>query len=187
MRNHILRGPAAALLLTAFAAGCIYSVDAVVPPTAAAFDQQLLGAWAGADGERALITTGDAPGEYAIAYTQKDTTSHYAARLGRLGTRLVLDVWPAPRDPVVRAYGDMLLPAHLVFVVNLSRDSLTTALLEGEPLKAQIDSGRLKLTALASRDRLVLTSPTAELRTALSAYLASDRSIDEPTTWRRVR
>src|SRR5512143_942237 len=95
--------PAASLLCCLLTTGCVLSIDAVVPASDATFDPRLLGEWQGeSDGERAVIAR-DSGGAYAIEYTdEKGKRGSFRARLGRLGPRLVLDIWPAHDDATVQ-------------------------------------------------------------------------------------
>src|SRR6185295_20095583 len=88
-----------ACLLSMVLCGCVVSVQPVVSAAASTFDTRLLGTWGEADGkDRVVITRGDS-NAYDIEYTDSDgKVGTFEARLGKLGTRTVLDMQPAPRE-----------------------------------------------------------------------------------------
>ncbi|MDP9278161.1 MAG: hypothetical protein M3P00_01940, partial [Gemmatimonadota bacterium] len=89
---------AAILACSVFSTGCVLSTDAVVSGDAI-FDPRLLGTWQQISSpEGAVVLRSGAKG-YAIEYTDRGgKTVRLEGRLGRLGKRLVLDVWPTPRE-----------------------------------------------------------------------------------------
>src|SRR5262245_32459731 len=108
--------------------------------------------------------------------------------LGRLGPRVVLDVWPAPReDEIPGPYQDLLIPGHYLLAIDVSADSIRTQGLNTDTLRASMTAGRLRLAYRGSEKNLVLLDTTAALRAKLSPYLARKGVLDEPTVWRRGR
>ncbi len=166
-------------------AGCVLSVDAVVPASDATFDPRLLGEWQSEGSERAALTR-DGDG-YAVTYADdKGKTGRFQARLGRLGTRAVLDVWPAQEDgdnpgPVAGT----LIPGHLLLAVDLARDSVVAQALHPDSTEAALRAGRLRLAFSKAEDDVVLRGTTAELRSALASWTARPSAWAEPGTWRR--
>ena len=168
---------------------CAVSVDAVVSDANATFDQRLIGNWIDVSdtGARAAVTR-ESPTSYRIMFTDDGKTGKFEARLGRLGTRMVLDVWPEPADSeIAEPYRGALIPGHLLFVVEIGADQITAATLDTDSLRAAIKAGRLKLDTLLANRQLILTGPTNALRAALPAHLARPGAVEKPATFRRVR
>jgi hypothetical protein len=174
-----------AICLTA----CAVSVDAVVSDTNATFDQRLIGNWVDADDPDARATvTRESPTSYRIMFTDDGKTGKFEARLGRLGARMVLDVWPEPADSeIAEPYRGALIPGHLLFVVEIGADRITAATLDTDSLRAAIKAGRLKLDTLRANRQMILTGPTDALRAALPAHLARPGAVEKPAVFRRVR
>jgi hypothetical protein len=181
MRN--LRLLVGGLVLT----GCVVSVDAVVPASAARYDARLVGRWAEVDGKDRADVTRDSNG-YAITYTDGDgKVGHYEAHLGFLGKQLVLDVAPASRksDTEIQE-GAMLIRGHALFVMTIASDSLRLALLQPDSLRAALERGTVRLTYRTDHDQLILMDATMALRSALTAYLLRPGMLDDPSTFRRI-
>jgi hypothetical protein len=175
---------AASIILTA----CAISVDAVVRDENATFDQRLVGNWVDASDTGASASVSrESPTSYRIMFTDDGKTGRFEARLGRLGNRMVLDVWPEPADSEIgEPYRGALIPGHLVFVVEIGADQVTASALSADSLRAAIKSGRVKLDTLGDR-QMILTGPTTALRAALAAHIARPGVLDDPATFRRVR
>lgn len=177
-----------AVILIAFvASGCVLSVDPVVSESAATFDPRLLGAWqevAGSD--RAVVSRGDG-NSYRIAFTSEGKTGRFQARLGRLGSRLVLDVQPAPVESELEPYSAALIAGHVLLALDLDSSAARTALLERDTLRAALAAHRLSLAHTDAKDRLVLRGTTNELRAGLTMYLGRSGALAKSEAWRRVR
>ena len=178
----------AAVALAAVAGGCVISVEAIVPEANAEFDARLLGTWQGVSDTSDRATVSRRSGSrYAVEYTDGDETGKFEARLGRLGSRMVLDVWPTPSDSdVAEPYRGLLIPGHTLMVVEIAPDSLVTRLIEADSLRAVLRRGQLRLDTLRHSRQLVLTSPTNVLRSGLGTYIGRPGALDKPGIWRRV-
>ncbi len=170
-------------------AGCVVSVEPVVPSSAATFDVRLLGRWTEVDGkDRAVVSRGDSNG-YAIEYTDGEgKVGRFEARLGRLGPRLVLDVRPAAREsePALTEAA-MLIRGHVLFVIDIAADSVRIAMLKPEALRSALMNKSVQMAHVDDRDRLVLTGTSEELRRVLAGYMERSGALDEPGTWRKER
>ena len=122
--------PAASLLCCLLVTGCVLSIDAVVPASDATFDPRLLGEWQGESGREHAVIARDSGGAYAIAYTDdKGKRGNFTARLGRLGPKLVLDVWPAPDDATVQGpVADALVTLDSPILQGLAPPQINTDL-----------------------------------------------------------
>ena len=178
------------LLILAFVAsgsGCVVSTETVVPEADATFDERLLGAWAEVKGSDTAVVARGAGTAYTISYTTEDGTGRFAARLGRLGDRVVLDAWPTPKErELPGAYTATLVAAHVVVAVDVSGDSLRIALLEADSLRKALEAGSTRLPWTIERNRVVLRGTTAELRAALGPWVARPGAFDKGSTFRRI-
>ena len=175
------------LALAAGASGCVVSTEAVVAEGDATFDERLLGAWAEVGGKDTAVLSRGAGSEYSIAYTTEDGTGRFGARLGRLGDRVVLDAWPAPKErELPGSYAATLVAAHVVVAVDVAGDSLRVALLEADSLRKALEAGRIRLPWTIERNRLVLRGTTAELRAVLGPWVARPEVFDKAGTFRRI-
>ena len=179
-----------ALAVAAVAGACVISVEAVVPEASSNFDPRLIGTWQG-DGsdstDRARVSRGRG-NLYEIEYSDKGNTGKFEARLGRLGTRWVLDVWPMPADSdVAEPYRGLMIPGHTLLAIDVGATTITTAMLDPDSLRNAIKRGRSRLDTLRYGRQMVLTSSTNGLRAALGTYLARAGVLEKPGIWKRVR
>ena len=183
--------PVLRLLATAAAvaslSACVVSTEAVVAEADATFDERLVGAWAEVGGDDSATVVRGTGNGYAISYTTEDGTGRYAARLGRLGDRVVLDAWPTPKDRELPGpYVATMVPAHVVVAMDVNGDEMHIALLEADSLRKALEAGRLQLPWSIERQRLVLRGTTAELRAALAPWVARPGAWDNRSTFRRI-
>ena len=175
-------------LVTALAAsGCVVSTEAVVAEADATFDERLLGAWAEVRGKDTAVVSRGPGTSYSISYTTDDGTGRFAARLGRLGDRVVLDAWPTPKDRELPGpYVTTLVAAHVVVVMDVGADSLRIALPKADSLRKALEAGRVRLPWTVERNRLVLRGTTAELRAVLAPWIARPGVLDTGSIYRRI-
>jgi len=168
-------------------AGCVVSVDPVVPESEATFDPRLLGNWVEVSGSDRVAISRAAGRDYAIEYSNSDgEVSRFGARLGPLGESMVLDVWPAPRETdLAESYRGLLLEGHGLFTLDIGADEIRWAVFEPDSMLAALHTGELGLAHLGSRDRLILQGTTEQLRSVLGPYLARSGALGKPSVWRR--
>jgi len=175
------------VLLAVALTGCVVlSTDAIVPAASPTLDPRLLGAWQEVNGtDHAVITRGDS-GAYAIEYSSDCKAGRFAARLGALSDRTVLDMWPTPGDKEIPdPYPSFMIPGHLMLVVDLKGDELRVAVLEPDTLGHALQSGALKTPFVRGKDQLILNGTTAQMRATLAPYLARKGVLTDPTLFRR--
>ncbi|UCC49654.1 MAG: hypothetical protein JSV41_05710, partial [Gemmatimonadota bacterium] len=173
-----------AITLTA----CVLSIDPIVLETDATLDQRLLGTWEEvSDSDRAVISRAS-ESTYAIEYTSDGKVMRLEARLGSLGGRSVLDVWPTPRDgDLPELYAGLMVAGHLLLVIDIGSEEIRVAALEPDSLLAGLRTEQPQLAYRRSEDQLVLYGTTEELRAALGPYLTKPGALGEPGVWRRSR
>ena len=176
-----------ALILLAALAGCVVAIEPYVAPAEALFDERLLGTWAEVGDKDTAVVTRDTGNVYAIRYRSASGTGRFEARLGRLGSRMVLDVKPAPgRGEVSSEYDGLLIAAHIAVLIDIGTDEATIALLDADSIAPLLRDGSLR-AHVRSREQVILTGTTAELRTALASHVARAGATDAGTKFRRVR
>jgi hypothetical protein len=177
------------LALSLILGGCVLSVEAVIPESDAIFDSRLLGSWEEEDGSDRIRITRDGE-EYAIEHSTKEfdgerITRTYGGRLGRLGEWTVLDVWPTREEE--RNSHPMLLPGHLLVVVEFGSEGMTTAILEPDRMTEALEKGELSLDfTRKEEDPPILRGSSEELRSALGSYIAKPGALAAPSVWRRA-
>ena len=166
---------------------CVVSVNPVVAPPDATFDERLLGTWQEVGGtDRAVVSRG-AAGSYALAYTIKAETLRLEGRLGRLGDRTVLDVWPVPREhDLATEYAGLFVPAHLAVIVALDERELAISLFQPDSLHASLLASRVRPAPALVERRLVLDGSTSEVRAILAESLVRRGALEKAATYRRV-
>lgn len=187
MHPRTVRAVVVLLALTLVPAACVLSTEAVVSERDAVFDPRLIGTWESpADSDRVVATRG-AANSYVFTFTdKKDGAARYAGRLGRLGNRTVLDLWP--EEPSLDApTGEMFVAHHLILDLEITDDEVRSAMLDVDSLRAAIRSGRIARAHEVSNNRLVLSGTTDELRAELGAHVMRPGAFTAQTVWKRVR
>ena len=179
---------AAVLASAILSTGCVLSTDAVVSDRDATFDPRLLGTWQQISSfDRAEILRTGAK-DYAIEYTARGgKVVKLEGRLGRLGKRMVLDVWSTPRETdVPEPYRSWLIPGHLLVALDVGEGEIRTAALEPDSLKPRLRNSEVRLAYVLDHDRVVLNGPTTQLRAALGRYMERPGALTDGDVWRRV-
>ena len=159
------------LTFTILLSGCVLSVEPVIPESAATLDQRLLGVWEEVAGTDRASVSRAAENRHAIEYTSDGKVSRFEARLGQLGKRTVLDVWPIRRDSDLPD-ASLLVAGHFLLVLDIDSDQIRVATLEPDSLLAVSRAGGMRASRVGSENQLILQGATEELRSALGLYLA---------------
>lgn len=168
-------------------AGCVLSVNPVVAEADATYDSRLIGSWEEISGSDRAVISLASENTYAIEYTDDKKTGRFNARLGKLEGHLVLDVWPAPKEGHQHGpEAGLRIAGHLLFVLDIGDTQIGVTALEPDPLLASIRSGDVRAPYRQSKDQLILTGTTQELRSALGPYLAAPDALSGPSIWRRA-
>jgi hypothetical protein len=177
---------AGALALGMVLNGCVVSLAPVIPESGARFDPRLIGTWDEGGGSDRVVVSQAGGNTYAIEYSSDGKLGKFLARLGSLGERTVLDLWPAPADTELpQPYAGLLIPDHVLVDLNVGADEITAAALEPESLLASLQAGQVRLTHSRSGDQLVLHGTTEELRAVLGPYVRRPGVLGQPDAWRR--
>jgi hypothetical protein len=168
---------------------CVLSIDGYVPLDQALEDPGLAGEWRQDGSRERVVINSDGDTGYEIDYLDAEgRPGRFLAVLGRLGDRLILDVWPAaPKDATSDVYRGSLIPGHMLLVLQIGRDTLHAEALGLEALRTALDTGTVRLAHLRRDEYVILTGSTAQVRAALAPYLARPGALDESAVWRRVR
>jgi len=184
--------PGIALACALAVTSCVLSVDDVVPPSDSVYDPALIGVWEGTwEGEsapaRAVVSDADGR-SYVIDYTEAsgERTGSFQARLGRLGGRLVLEVWPAGDPGETPVQDDLAVPGHMVFVVDSVAAGIRLSAFDQDSVQRALERGTLRLPSRTLEGRTILLGETDTLRAALGPLVARGALLAEAGTWRRV-
>ena len=171
---------------------CVLSVDDVVPPSDSAYDPALIGVWEGTwEGEsapaRAVVSDADGR-SYVIDYTEAsgERTGSFQARLGRLGGRMVLEVWPAGDTGETPVQADLVVPGHMLFVVDSIADSLRLSAFDQDSVERALERGTLSLPYRTLEGRTILLAETGSLRAELGPLVTRGELLAVAGTWRRA-
>ena len=169
-------------------AGCVVTIDAIVPESDAIFHPGLVGTWQEVSGADRAVISRASDHTYAIEYSSSGELSSFEARLGSLGGRSVLDVWPAPRDgELPEPYAGLMVRGHVLLILDIGSDEVGAAALEPDVLLARLRTEQPRLAHRRDGDQLILHGTTPELRAALGSHLAYPGALTDPTLWRRTR
>jgi hypothetical protein len=135
----------------------------------------IAGRWVGEEGDTTTVTAVRA-GEYTLSFSDKnERATRFQARLGRLGDRLVMDVYAQLEKNEAAGLTETLLgtviPGHLLVVLELQGDRMRAAMLSEDSLKSALRTGVLRTPSLDLDGTVVLTAPHDSLRAALAKYL----------------
>ena len=168
--------------------GCVLSIDPVISESNSTYDSRLLGKWEEASSsDRAVISKGK-DNTYLIEYTNVKQAGRFQARLGMLGGRQVLDIWPAlSEEDQEQPEAGLLVAGHVIFAIEIDQDEITVAAFEPDPLLASIRAGDVKVPYRQHENQLILTGTTEELRSTLGSYLSRSEVLSEPSVWRREK
>lgn len=141
----------------------------------------LTGRWEGTDS--ALEITAADENAYELAYTEKEKTVRFAARVVRLDGQRYLDVAPAESEERDDAIGAHLVPAHSIWRLQVSKENLQLTPIHADHLPkflAQMQAeGQL-------HERSVLTLSSEALAQLLQKYGSEPGFWDEALTYARV-
>jgi hypothetical protein len=180
---------AAILACSVLLPGCVLSTDAVVSEADATFDPRLLGTWYEIESsDRAVVSRTGAKG-YAIEYTDRTgRVVRLEGRLGRLGTRTLLDLWITPSDTeVAEPYRAWLVPGHLLIALDIGNGEIRAAALEPDSLISRLRRGEVPLAYVLDHGRVILEAPTAQLRNVLAPHVQRNGALTDPGVWRHVQ
>ena len=206
----VLRHAAPAVLLALAMAGCgsVLTIAPVIADADAELDPRLYGRWLADDDTEIAIRAGNG-NAYAIEYGPVDGAraeaggeppaepARFEGRLGRLGSRLVLDVRPVYTAP--EPYDALLIPGHLLFVLDAVEDDRLVVLnLEINTVMTHLRGGDLDLPYTvepptwdpddeeSGPESVVIHGTPTELRAALERYLDRPGVLAAPDTLRRL-
>lgn len=166
--------------------GCVVSVDPYLSDADVTFDPGLLGTWEEVSGSDRAVVSQRADDAYAVEYTSDGEVTQFEARLGRLGDRLVLDLWPAADDSDQDLESGLEIPGHLLLTVDIGSNEIRFAAIDPDPLLESLRDGRIGLSYQSADEQLILQGSTEQLRAALGDYIERDGALTDPDAWRRA-
>jgi hypothetical protein len=176
MNATLLARSGYALALALLLAGCVVSVEPLIPESEAMFDAGLLGTWEDEDANHFVLTRPDeSSSSYQVSYTSEGETIRHLAHLGRLDEHLVLELFPEDE-----------IRGHLLLVLHIAADEIRWQALKPDTLLAAVEAGELDLAYRRLARDLVLRESPAKLHEQLTPWLARPGVLTEPRILRRV-
>ena len=168
--------------------GCVLSIHPVVTESNSTFDSRLLGKWELASGSDRAVVSNGGDNTYEIEYTNLELAGRFEARLGVLGGRQVLDIWPAPgEEDQEKPQAGLQIAGHLLLAIEIDQDEISVTAFEPDSLLASIRSGDLKAPYRQNEGQLILTGTTEELRSTLGPHLSRPGALSDASVWRRAK
>ena len=176
--------------LIAISACGVASVSPFVTSADAVSEPRLIGSWQDQKGrESAVITAASEKGSYSIVYTDEDAkVGRFDARLGRIGTMMILDVQPV--DPLPSAndvYRSLLLRTHGVVIIDSITNVLAFRLVSGDSLKPYLRAHPELLDHTLVDNSVLFTASSEDSRRFLTEFLRRPGALEEGEIWRRKR
>ena len=159
-----------ALTLAVLMTGCtVRSLNPLYTDKDVVFEPALLGTWA-EQGDASSNWTIQKSGENGYRLVSSEGMKTLEGRLVKLSGRLFLDVTPKDGDDSFE------IPAHLFVKVELSGDTLRTAMLDADWVDKTADLKALGLSYIRIGDKVVLTGPTNQLQSFVVRF-AGDETV----------
>jgi hypothetical protein len=188
MKTHMARSARILLMASGIVAvGCtsVFTIDDVVTETAAIRDDRLLGEWKETGGsDRARVVRGQR-NDYSVSFIDKEDSVQFRARLGRLGSTLVLDAFPD--SALWNARKESGVPTHTVLAVEFRGDSIGLRGLKGDSVKTLLASGRLRVPYTQNFGDVVLHGDPVAVRAAMADIFQRRLFVEEVVWYRRSR
>jgi hypothetical protein len=172
----------AAMTLAVLMTGCtVRSLYPLYTEKDVVFEPGLLGTWAEHDNTNDnWVFQKSGENSYRLISSEGKTTLE--GRLVKLGGHLFLDVTPKDVD------SEFSIPAHVFVKIQISGDSMRTALLNPDWVAKAGDSKTLGLSfiCVGDKDKVVLTAPTKELQEFLVKHAGDEGVFGELEEYRRI-
>ena len=170
------------LSLAVFTAGCaqVVSVQPLATDETTTFDSALIGTWT--DGEDILVVVRPGNGQsYNLTWTEKnDPPVRAVAVLTRVANENLLDVTASGDTPA------LTIPVHMIANLKIHGDEIELRQLRAGWFDKNVQPGGPP--AYGKRDtQIVLTAPTADLRTFFARPSLTETAYEEPLLLRRMR
>ena len=136
------------------------------------FDPTLIGTWESLESSETFMFEKWGNKKYIMMVKGKDgDTTVYNAELGKLGTTWFLDLYPGGKR---NDYADM--PTHMIARMDLGKDTMRMAMLEGDWMEKMIESGKLTISHWRNNREMVLTASTDELQKVVIQYANDEKA-----------
>jgi len=167
-------------------AGFALSLQPFYTPVDLETDQALAGAWTTKEGDVTFSFEQMKGKEYKLVVKEregeKETNSQFEAHLVRLGSNLFLDFLPNGASEGSEFYQMHLFRAHSIARIELSRDTLQMAFLDGSWLKKKIDEKSVDISHERMDGTLLLTGATEEVQDLVFLHSNDSEAFPEPIT-----
>jgi hypothetical protein len=142
-----------------------YDADAIV------FDESLVGRWEIRESEVAVAVERGEWRSYEVAYTDRFGTTKFTAHLTKVGNARFLNV--RPEDGLERPA--FLVATNGILQIEIAADQLRVREPDYATVLKRLNAGKLGIDAATDlKQNVVLTAPTAKVRTWLLAALKDE-------------
>jgi hypothetical protein len=169
-----------ALTLAVLMTGCtVRSLNPLYTEKDVVFEPGLLGTWAEDDNADNNWTI-QKSGQDGYRLVSSEGIKTLEGRMVKLGGHLFLDVTPKDGD------NDFAIPAHVFVKIELSGDTMRTAILNPDLAEKQPGLAALEVTHIRINDKAVLTAPTKELQSFVIRYAGDGKVFSHLEDYRRT-
>ena len=165
------------------AGGCVRSLNPLVGPDDRTFDPALVGTWTEGDGDESWAFTQAGDDQYRLVYTDaQGRAAPFDAALTTLGEDRFLQFAPAdlPENPN-DFYQWHVLPTCSFVRIRQIEPELQMQFPDADWLKDQLTASPGALEHAYIGDELILTAPTAGLRTFWQAHARTPGAFEDPS------
>lgn len=166
--------------------GClVVSLQPVVERDGVEAVPAIVGTWQQSDDDSTLVFEAGSWNAYELSMVDGQDTTRMTGRFTRLGGALVLDLTTATgvEEPPVS------VQAHLIVLTELQGDTLRLRPLDYDWFSSHMNAKSVAAVSpvLDGEKNVVLTAPTARLRSWLAAHVATPELWDDATVYTRKR
>ncbi len=171
--------PALLVIVSCMLSGCVVrSIYPWLPESTRITDISLAGTWHDEkENDIAFFSSGSQTNYNVLFISDKKDQAKFKASLHRLEKTLFLVVGPEDQNDFDSI---TLLPAHLLFRVELEENTMKLFGLNLESFGARLDKTKIKLLEEGSKDKgYILLSPTEDLTSFIKSQLKDKSLFDE--------
>lgn len=169
--------------------GClVVSMHPLYTENDVVFDESLVGTWGDTTSDEDSWVFEPAEGKaYRMTVNEEGKEpGHFEAHLVKLGEYLFLDLYPEEPDGINEFFISHVIPAHSIWRVTITTDTLSLAALNYDWITQEIEAGRLDVEHEKLKDLLVLTGKPRDLQILVLKH-PHEAFSDDPDVAARIK